>query len=152
MSNLVIRPISIRDANAFVKDYHRHSIPTVGGKFAIACYYAGVLVGVAICGRPVSRKLDDGETLEIYRNCTNGTRNACSKLYGACVRVALAMGYTKIVTYTLEDENGASLKASNFICSGRAGGKEWNGQRKREYYISPPKLKNRWEYIKKRDL
>ena len=37
------------------------------------------LCGVAICGRPVARYLDDGLTLEILRCCTDGTYNACSK-------------------------------------------------------------------------
>lgn len=89
----------------------------------------GDIVGVAVCGRPVSRKLDDGFTVEINRLCTDGTYNACSLLYGACCRVAKEMGYKKIITYILESENGASLKASNFVCEGRAGGKKWNGVR-----------------------
>jgi hypothetical protein len=148
MKELIIRPINLKDANDFVKEYHRHNLPTAGGKFAVSCYYCGVLVGVAICGRPVARKLDDGLTLEIYRNCTNGTRNACSKLYGACIRIGFDMGYEKIITYTLESENGASLKASNFINKGKAGRREWNGERKRQYKVAPKELKNRWEITK----
>lgn len=103
---LTIGPIHLAPAQAFVKDYHRHSIPPVGGKFAVACYDDGRLCGVAICGRPVARRLDDGITLEIYRNCTDGTRNACSKLYGACQRIARDMGYKRVITYTLASENG----------------------------------------------
>ena len=82
---LDIRPIHLKSAREYVGAHHRHNIPPVGGKFAIACYTDGRICGVAICGRPVSRALDDGGTLEIYRNCTDGTRNACSKLYGACI-------------------------------------------------------------------
>ena len=141
---LEIRPISLHEANDFVKEYHRHNIPTVGGKFAIACYYADVLVGVAICGRPISRYLDDGKTLEIYRNCTNGTRNACSKLYSASCRVAFSMGYERVITYTLASENGASLKASAFTDCGECGGKEWTGKRKRNYDVAPKEMKHRW--------
>lgn len=143
---LQIWPIHLKAAGEFVKKYHRHNVPPVGGKFAVACYCGSSLCGVAICGRPVSRYLDDGKTLEIYRNCTDGTRNACSKLYGACIRIAREMGYRKVITYTLEHENGASLKASNFNLSGSAGGTEWTGSRKRSYYVSPKELKNRWEY------
>lgn len=139
-----IRPIHLKEANEFVKKYHRHNIPTVGGKFAISCYDGDRICGVAICGRPVSRKLDDGLTLEIYRNCTDGTRNACSILYGACSRIAKSMGYKKIITYTLQSENGASLKASGFIFDGEAGGKVWTGSRKREYFVAPKEMKNRY--------
>lgn len=143
---LDIRPIHLKPAREYVSAYHRHNIPPVGGKFAIACYTDGRICGVAICGRPVSRALDDGGTLEIYRNCTDGTRNACSKLYGACIKIARAMGYGKVITYTLASEIGTSLRASNFACEGYAGGAEWTGARKRDYYVSPPERKLRWVY------
>lgn len=141
---LKIRPIHLKAAGEYVKQYHRHNIPPVGGKYAVACYDNDRLCGVAICGRPVSRRLDDGITLEIYRCCTDGTINACSKLYGACCRVARDMGYERIITYTLESESGASLRASGFKCDGSAGGTEWTGTRKRSYYVSPKEMKNRW--------
>ena len=141
---LSIRPTHIKDAKEFVRLYHRHNIPPVGGKFAISCYDDDRLCGAAICGRPVAEKLDNGTTLEIYRNCTDGTYNACSKLYGACLRIAKNMGYKKIITYTLASENGASLRASNFIYDGEAGGIAWNGTRRRDYYISPEEMKSRW--------
>ena len=143
---LSIKPIHLAPAREFVKQYHRHNIPPVGGKFAVACYADNSLCGVAICGRPTARRSDDGETLEIYRNCTDGTRNACSKLYGACLRIAKNMGYKRVLTYTLASENGASLKASNFVYEGEAGGIAWTGNRKRDYYISPEEMKNRWAY------
>lgn len=72
------------------------------------------LVGVAIVGRPVAPKLDDGLTVEITRVCTDGTRNAASMLYGACRKAARAMGYDRIFTYTLPEEGGASLRAAGF--------------------------------------
>ena len=143
---LEIRPIHLKQANEWVKQYHRHNIPTVGGKFSVSCYDGERLCGVAICGRPTARKSDDGFTLEIYRNCTDGTKNACSKLYGACLRIAKDMGYRRVITYTLESEHGASLKASNFIQEGEAGGLAWTGTRKRNYYVSPEEMKNRWAY------
>lgn len=144
---LTIRPIHLKAANAYVAAHHRHNIPTVGGKFAVSCYESERLCGVAVCGRPVSRCLDDGFTLEIYRNCTDGTRNACSKLYGACARVAKAMGYHSVITYTLVSEFGTSLRASGFTCEGLAGGTVWTGSRRRNYYISPPEHKLRWRKV-----
>ena len=144
---LQIKPIHLKAANEFVKQYHRHNIPTVGGKFAIACCDDNRLCGVAICGRPTARKADDGATLEIYRNCTDGTFNACSKLYGACVRIAHDMGYTKVITYILESENGASVKASNFKCDGRAGKKQQTGARQMERKVAPEEYKTRYIYV-----
>ena len=142
-----IQPITLKVANAFVQQYHRHSNPTVGCKFAIGLFENTELIGVAICGRPVSRILDDGLTCEINRVCTDGTPNACSKLYGACCRIAKAMGYEKIITYTLKSETGASLKASNFICDGVAGAKHWRGKRVKQNQNVPNELKIRWHKI-----
>jgi hypothetical protein len=141
---LRIKPIHLKSANEYVKKYHRHNLPTVGGKFAVACYDNDKLCGVAICGRPTARNADNGTTLEIYRNCTDGTKNACSKLYGACVRIAKEMGYTKVITYILESENGASVKASNFICEGKAGLKKQTGQRQLKYAVAPKEFKKRY--------
>jgi hypothetical protein len=146
--SLTIKPCHLRAAQEFVGQYHRHSLPPVGGKFALACYEGNNLCGVAICGRPVSRYLDNGMTLEILRCCTDGTRNACSKLYGACCRVGFAMGYESIITYTLATESGASLRAAGFTFDGEAGGRHWTGARHRDYYVAPAELKNRW--IKRR--
>ena len=141
---LNIRPIHLREAQEFVKRHHRHNLPSVGGKFAISCYDDDRMCGVAICGRPTARRADDGMTLEIYRNCTDGTRNACSKLYGACVRVARGMGYKRVITYALESEDGASLKASNFRCEGRAGLKQQTGSRQTKYRVAPAEYKLRY--------
>ena len=102
-------------------------------------------MGVAITGRPVSRYLDDGLTLEVNRLCTDGTRNACSFLYGAAARAAKAMGYRKIITYILDTEDGASLRAAGWSCAGLAGGKEWTGKRKPAEPLYPAQMKYRYE-------
>ena len=139
-----IRPISFKEASKFINEHHRHHGSTVGCKFCIALYDGDNLIGVSVCGRPVSRHLDDGLTCEINRLCVlEGFRNACSKLYGASCRVAKEMGYKKMITYILESENGASLKASNFKCEGVAGGKHWSGVRNTGVKI-PSEMKTRW--------
>ena len=138
-----IRPITFKEASDFINKHHRHHKATVGHKFSIGLYDNNKLVGCAVCGRPVSRYLDDWFTCEINRLCTDGTKNACSMLYGACCRVAKEMGYKKIITYILESENGASLKASNFICEGEAGGTHWTGKRNKGQDI-PKEMKTRW--------
>lgn len=138
-----IRPITLKIANCFVDKHHRHHNGTVGCKFAIGLFEGDKLIAVAICGRPVSRYLDNGEVCEINRCCTLGNENACSMLYGACSRIAKNMGYKKIITYTLESESGVSLKASGFKCEGKAGGRYWTGSRNRGQGI-PSEMKLRW--------
>ena len=131
---LEIVPMTLKEANAFVEQNHRHHGP-VGEK----------IVGVAIVGRPVARHLDDGWTLEVNRLCTDGTRNACSMLYAAAWRAAHAMGYKRVVTYILESENGASLRASGWKCVGQAGGLRWTGKRRPEVDLYPAQMKIRFE-------
>lgn len=141
---LEIRPCHLREAKEYIKEHHRHNIPPVGGKFAIACYDGDRLCGVAVAGRPVARYSDDGRTIEILRCCTDGTYNACSMLYGACCRIAKNMGYQRVITYTLASESGASLRAAGFSFDGEAGGRQWTGNRKRSYYVAPQEMKKRW--------
>lgn len=138
-----IRPITFRQACEFIKANHRHHRPTVGCKFCVGLFEDDKLIGCAVCGRPVSRHLDDGKTCEINRLCTDGTKNACSMLYGAACRIARAMGYKQIITYILESEPGTSLKASNFFCEGKAGGTHWTGERNRGQGF-PAEYKTKW--------
>jgi hypothetical protein len=108
-------PVRFRDAAAFVAMWHRHHQPPVGMVFAIgAADDTGVLRGVAIVGRPVARRYDNGQTLEVTRTATDGTRNANSLLYGAAWRAARALGYTRLITYTQAGETGASLRAAGW--------------------------------------
>lgn len=142
---LELSPISLAEANAFVAEHHRHHRPVTGHKFSIACSDGDKVVGVAIIGRPVSRYLDDGWTLEVNRCCTDSTRNACSMLYGAAWRAAKAMGYKRLITYILDTETGASVKAAGYKCVGKAGGERWTGKRRPEVDLYPAQLKLRFE-------
>jgi hypothetical protein len=126
VSGLAIVPTSLEEANAFVSIHHRHHKPVVGHKFSIAAADGEIVRGVAIVGRPVARGNDDGWTLEVNRCCTDGTRNACSMLYGAAWRAAKAMGYRRLITYTLPEEGGASMRAAGWRLVGQRGGGNWN--------------------------
>jgi hypothetical protein len=109
-------PITLRQSQDFVRMAHRHNKPQVGHKFSIGLENKwGLLIGVASAGRPVSRHLDDGVTLEVNRTCTFGDDNANSMLYGAIWRAAKAMGYVRCITYTQCDESGASLRGAGWI-------------------------------------
>lgn len=142
---LELTPVSLKEANNFVTVFHRHHKKVAGHKFSIGCSSGGRLVGVVIVGRPVSRYLDNGKTLEVNRLCTVGTKNACSFLYAAAARAAKAMGYSKIITYTLASENGISLKAAGWKCAGLAGGEQWTGGRKPPVPLYPQEKKIRYE-------
>lgn len=138
--------LTLKCANDFVIQNHRHHGKVQGCKFCIgAVDEKGKLRGVAITGRPVSRYLDNGTTAEITRLCTDGFKNACSFLYAACARIAKEMGYTKIITYILITENGASLKAAGWSEQGVCGGGNWN-VKSRPRNNSPNTCKKRLYY------
>lgn len=113
--HLALVPVSLEQANEHVSAWHRHNRPVPGAKFCVgAADEHGVLHAVAIAGRPVARHFDDGQTIEVVRVATDGTRNANSMLYGACQRAAFALGYRRVITYTQAEEGGASLRASGW--------------------------------------
>ena len=143
--SLRLVPMSLREANVYVDAHHRHHKSVVGHKFSIGCEKDGQLAGVAIVGRPVSRYLDDGTTLEVTRLCSSGEKNVCSFLYGAAARAAKALGYRKIITYTLDTEPGISLRAAGWTCAGKAGGIRWTGKRRPAVDLCPPQMKLRYE-------
>lgn len=142
-------PLAYDEAAAYVAAHHRHNDPPQGHVFSVGCYVDGVLVGVAMCGRPVSKHLDNGQTLEVYRVCTQGHRNACSKLYAACQRTARSRGYQQLITYTLLSETAASVRAANFtLAAAKAGAKRWTGRRQpgRKSGRRFQELKRRWVF------
>jgi hypothetical protein len=122
---LSLVPCSLDEANAFVSRHHRHHHPTPVAKFSIAAVNNGHVVGVVIVGLPKARMAMDGWTLEVTRLATDGTRNACSLLYGAARRAAFALGYSRILTYTLAEEGGASLRAAGFTEEATISGESW---------------------------
>lgn len=143
---LTVIPCDLADANAFVKQHHRHHPPVPGHKFSLAvCDEAGTIRGVAIVGRPVARRLDNGWTLEVNRVATDGCPNACSALYGAARRATFALGYRKLVTYTLPSEGGASLRGAGWKCLGEAGGGTWSRKSRPRVDTHPTQIKLRWE-------
>lgn len=146
MTDFQIVPIGLDEANAFVEMFHRHHAKVVGHKFSLAVADLQVR-GVAIVSRPVSRRLDDGLTLEVTRVATDGTPNACSALYGACRRATFALGYKRLVTYTLASESGSSLRGAGWKLIGEAGGGSWSRSSRPRVDKHPMQRKLRWEAI-----
>ena len=144
--SLQIVPMSLAEANAFVSRLHRHHKPVPGCKFALGVAdESGSVRGVALVGRPVARVSDNGWTLEVNRCCTDGTRNACSMLYGAAWRAARALGYKRLITYTLPEEGGASLRGAGWRLIGEAGGGSWNCKSRPRVDTAPTQAKFLWE-------
>jgi hypothetical protein len=141
---LSLQPVTFREACTFIDEHHRHHRPPSGYKFGIGATDDGQLVGVATVGRPVSRVLDDGLTAEVTRLCTLGGENVCSMLYGACARAAKAMGFTRIITYTLESEPGVSLRASGWELDAVIRGHSWNAKSRPREDKAPLDDKKRW--------
>ncbi len=113
---LVPVAVTLVQANAFVAAHHRHHAPDVGHRWSHGAWdtTAGRLVGVAIVGRPKARRIDPRHVVEVTRNCTDGTPNACSFLYGLAARSAQCLGFSAIITYTLDEESGASLRSAGW--------------------------------------
>ncbi len=140
-------PLELKQANEFVDTLHRHHQPVHRDKFRVGAEVDGKLVGVAQVGRPVSRMLDDGQTLEVVRLCTDGTKDVCSFLYSRCARVAKELGYRKIITYILETENGTSLHATGWKEVAVTSGGSWDRPSRKRNTSAPTCPKRRFEMI-----
>ena len=143
--------LNLKDANAFVTEHHRHNKKVQGHRFSIGCVVNEYLVGIAIVGRPVARKLDDGVTAEVTRLCVleDAPKNTPSFLYRASWRVWSALGGQRIVTYTLESESGASLKGAAFkqvaVSPAWKEGKGWTSRSGGTWQPVHSEGKIRWE-------
>lgn len=142
---LHIVPIKLSDANLFVERHHRHHGKVAGHICSLAVAVGEEIRGVAIVGRPIARNLDHGFTAEVLRCCTDGTKNAASMLYGAAWRATRALGYRKLVTYTLKSESGHSLRASGWRVVGEVRGQSWHRKDRPRIDKHPTQDKIRWE-------
>jgi hypothetical protein len=147
---LELQPTTYDDACKFVEQFHRHHPPPQGHKFSIAVADGEKVVGVIMVGRPVARGFDNGRTLEVIRCCTDGTKNAASKLYAAAWRAARSMGYLRIVTYTLAEEPGTTLRAAGWRELYKTKGGSWNCPT-RPRLDHPTGQKTLWEFMAKEE-
>jgi hypothetical protein len=140
-----IVPITFAEAQEYVLMHHRHHGKVAGAKICVAVADETGVHGVAIVGRPVARHLDDGWTLEVTRVATDGTKNACSMLYGAAWRAIKALGYRRCITYTLAEEGGISLRAAGWRVVGEVRGRSWSCPSRPRVDQHPLQDKLRWE-------
>jgi hypothetical protein len=145
---VIVRPITLRAACAFVAEHHRHNKPPRGHLWSTSAWDGDRLIGVAIVGRPVARRLDNGQTAEVLRVCVldDAPKGACSFLYGAAKRQAQAKGYARVITYTLESESGASLRGAGWSPNEATRGSQWSvPSRPRASQPVCAQAKIRWE-------
>jgi hypothetical protein len=143
--SLGLQPITYKEACTFIDEHHRHHLPPQGWKFGIAVNDGEKVVGVITIGRPVARHLDNGYTLEVTRCCTDGTKNAASMLYGAAWRATKALGYTRIITYTLIEEPGTTLRAAGWKSLYETQGGSWSVPSRPRVDKHPLGQKTLWE-------
>lgn len=142
---LELRPVTKETSDNFIKLHHRHHGVPVGALWRHGVHDEhGLLVGVAVAGRPVARALDDGLTVEVTRLCTVGNRNACSMLYAAVKRAAIAKGYRRGITYILSSETGSSLKAAGWVHLWNVKGRSWNAPGRPRIDKHPLEDKQAW--------
>ena len=148
-SKLVLIPVTLMEANEFVRSFHRHNDPVQAHKFSIGASFSGELVGVAIVSHPVARlSADGGFTAEVRRTCTReaAPKGTVSFLYSACWRAWRAMGGIKLITYTLVTESGSSLRGAGWKCLGEIKIKKWDmPNRGRRWQPVYGQQKLRWE-------
>lgn len=123
---LTIVPLDQDEAKAWINRVHRHHPAPTGDKFrAAVADETGMIRGVYMAGRPVGRWEDDDYMVEVLRVATDGCPNANSALYGAARRAAFALGYLRVITYTLKSESGASLRASGYRIVAERKARSW---------------------------
>lgn len=140
--------VTAAEANAFITDHHRHKGPVLAPYFSVgvADHHDGNrLCGVAVIGKPVSPGIDPEQTAEVRRLCVDGTRNAASFLLARAADGAFAMGYIRLITYTLPDEPGTSLRAAGFGDDGIGKSGRWDSRPGRQPGDEVPK--RRWYRI-----
>ncbi|WP_394825053.1 XF1762 family protein [Pendulispora albinea] len=143
---MMLCPLTIKEARDFVARHHRHHRAPRGGLWAVGVADDGEIVGVAIVGRPCARLLGGGYVAEVTRVCViEGARNACSMLYGACWRAARSLGYRRLITYTLANESGDSLRGAGWTCLGERGGGSWDRVSRPRVDLHPTQVKIGWE-------
>lgn len=144
---MTVIPMTLREARAYVDRVHRHHRAPQGGLFAIGAADGDAIVGVVIVGKPVARMNDADFTAEVTRLATDGSRNACSLLYAAAWRACRAMGYRRLITYTLATEPGTSLRAAGWRVVGEVKGRSWDTPSRPRVDKHPTQDKLRWEAV-----
>ncbi len=133
---LEVRPVSFRDAAAFVAAHHSHCGPPLMHRFSLGVWNGKRLMGVAMVGNPVARALMGRNLVEATRVCVRRDTErmlrdgCCSKLYAAAAHSAERAGHGKIITYLRADEEGTSIRAAGWVKEAVVPGRGWHSARR----------------------
>lgn len=144
---LQLRPLTLRDARRFADQWHSHLDRPEGAIVAVGVEFGGELVCVALLGRPPARLLQDaGNVAEVIRVASDGsTRHAASKALGAITRAGLALGWSRLVSYTLLGEAGTIYRACGWRPTALTRGGESDRPSRARAPVQQPGRKVRWE-------
>ena len=149
-TRLRVRPITRSAAFAWVGREHKHLPPPAGWLFGVAVESDGALCHVVVLGRPTARALQNGLTAEVTRAASPKTHaptpHAASKGLAAITRAALALGYTRLVSYVSADEQGTTYRAAGWWPTAITDGGEWSRPSRSRKAAVQPCRKVRWEY------
>ena len=146
---LTLQPMNLGEARKFVELHHSHHHAPIGGLCAVGVACAGRLVCVAILSRPVARRLQAQGCVEVSRVASDGTtEHAASKAIGAIARAAIALGWRRLVSYTLLGEAGTSYRAAGWrvVMVGEGNQFQWNCSGRVRELPTQPGAKVRWEF------
>lgn len=143
--SLRLRPWTVKQGIPFVSRVHRHLPRVQGAMWCVSLRRDSDVVGVALVGHPARMLSDDDSSLCVLRVAVmDGVHNGCSMLYGACSKAARAFGADNLVTYTLPDEPGVSLRASGWVSDGLTDGGEHDRPSRRRGPAVDARPKRRW--------
>lgn len=145
-----VAPVAFGAARRFVAAHHAHCRPPVAARFCHAAANGFTTVGVAMTGNPVARALMGRGIAEVNRLCVRRDLpralawNVASMLLGAAAREAERRGFARIVTYTLSDESGVSLRAAGWTPEATVRGRGWHGRGRARTDTNAWTDKTRW--------
>lgn len=145
---LNLSPITIGDARKYVEREHSHHHAPLSALCAVSVVDGGgLIVCVSMLGRPVSRELQAQGCVEVHRVASDGTApHAASMAIGAIARAAIALGWRRLVSYTLLGEAGTSYRAAGWCpVSVSRDGREWSCVSRERGAVGQPGAKVRWE-------
>lgn len=147
MADLRVVPCTITDARRWIARHHSHHGPPVSGLAALGVARGDALVCVALAGRPVARLL--AGSAEITRVASVGgeeARHAASMAVAAMARALIALGYRRVVSYTILGEAGTSYRAAGWWPTAITSGGQWDRDGRPREAAEQPGRKVRWEY------
>lgn len=150
-----VRPVTVKAAQAWCRQVHRHLPNVQGGLFATSVWDRHSCVAVGIAGHPPRVWLGTGRVVisrvaalqlpDVIDSAGKAhPAPACTMIYRSLCDAARALGYREVWTYTLPDEPGSSLRDAGFTEQGETRGEEWDRPSRSRGPAVNAQKKRRW--------